>query len=220
MRIGLLSDIHANRPALEAVLDDLSSVDEIVCLGDIVGYNPMPGACVELVRDHADIVVQGNHDRLVKTPMRMGGNQMARAGLEYAQSELSGEQREWLQDLPRTAHVDESYLAVHDHPTEQDKYVFPDDVASLSGLVDEFAGVCLGHSHVQDVSQVDGTVVVNPGSVGQPRDGNPQAAYAIVDTEAGEVELRRTHYDIDRVYHEVVLAGLPTATGERLFDGK
>ncbi|QGN07933.1 metallophosphoesterase [Halorhabdus sp. CBA1104] len=220
MRIGLLADIHANQPALEAVLADLPDIDQLVCLGDIVGYNPMPAACVELVRDRADVVVQGNHDRLIERPLRMTGNKMARAGLEYAQSQLSAEQRQWLQTLPRTAHVDGSYLVVHDHPTKQDGYVFPEDVESLSGTIDGYAGVFLGHTHVQDVSRVDGRLVVNPGSVGQPRDGSPTAAYAVLNIETGEVDLRRTHYDVDRVHHEVVVTGLPTETGERLFEGQ
>ncbi|GGL64315.1 metallophosphoesterase family protein [Halocalculus aciditolerans] len=219
MRVALLADIHANQPALEAVLADLPPVEQVVCLGDIVGYNPMPSACVELVRKHADVVVQGNHDRLVETPLRMAGNQMAHAGLEYAQDALSSEQRAWLRDLPERATVDNNYLAVHSHPTRTDAYVFPDDVSELAEASETYDGVLLGHTHIQDVSEIDGTVVVNPGSVGQPRDGDPRAAYAILDLASGDISLRRAHYDVDRVYHEVVVAELPAETGERLFDG-
>jgi putative phosphoesterase len=220
MRVALLADIHANQPALEAVLADLPPVDQTVCLGDIVGYNPMPSACVELVREHADVVVQGNHDRLVETPLRMAGNRMARAGLEYARDALTSAQRTWLRDLPERATIDENYLAVHSHPTRRDTYVFPDDAAELVGASGDYEGVLLGHTHVQDVSAVDGTVVVNPGSVGQPRDGDRRAAYALLDTESGDISPRRTHYDVDRIYHEVVVSDLPSETGERLFDGE
>lgn len=219
MRVALIADIHANLPALEAVLTDLQPVDSVVCLGDIVGYNPMPAACLELVRKHADVVVQGNHDRLINTPIRMTGNRMARAGLEYAKDTLSTEQREWLESLPHQATINESYLAVHSHPTRVDTYVPPEDVALLDGTLTDYAGVALAHTHIQDVSSVNKSLVVNPGSVGQPRDGNPQAAYAILDTDTGEVTLRRTPYNVDRVYHEIVVEGLPSETGERLFDG-
>lgn len=219
MRVALIADIHANQPALEAVLADLPPVDSVVCLGDIVGYNPMPATCLELVREHADVVIQGNHDRLIDMPIRMTGNQMARAGLEYAKKTLSTEQREWLQSLPSQATIDGTYLAVHSHPTRTDTYVPPEDVELLNGTLTGYTGVALAHTHIQDVSFVNGSLVVNPGSVGQPRDGNPQAAYAILDTEPGDVSLRRTYYNVDRVYHEIVVEGLPNKTGERLFDG-
>lgn len=219
MRVALIADIHANQPALEAVLADLPPVDSIVCLGDIVGYNPMPTACVELVREHADVVIQGNHDRLIETPLRMTGNQMAREGLEYAKNTLSQEHREWLQSLPSQATIDDSYLAVHSHPAQEDTYVFPEDVDQLKGTLDGHTGVTLAHTHVQDVSSINGSQVVNPGSVGQPRDGNPQAAYALLNTESESVTLERTHYDIDRVHHEIVVEGLPSESGKRLFNG-
>lgn len=219
MRVALIADIHANLPALEAVLDDLPPVDSVVCLGDIVGYNPMPEACLNLVQKYADVVVQGNHDRLIDTPIRMTGNRMARAGLEYAKDVLSKEQREWLQSLPRQATIDETYLAVHSHPTRTDTYVLPEDVDLLDGTMTDYAGVALAHTHLQDISFINGSLVVNPGSVGQPRDGNPQAAYAILNTDTGDVTLQRTHYNVDRVYHEIVVEGLPSETGERLFDG-
>ena len=84
MRIRLISDIHGNLPALEAVLADISAVDSLICAGDIVGYNPWPAECVERVRDVSSIVVQGNHDRTLETPEKYSANEMARAGLEYA----------------------------------------------------------------------------------------------------------------------------------------
>jgi len=157
MRVALISDIHANQPALEALLADLPAVDSIVCLGDIVGYNPMPAACLELVREHADVVIQGNHDRLINTPRRMAGNQMAREGLAYAKETLSVEQREWLRSLPRQATIDGSYLAVHSHPTRDDEYVFLDGVEKLDGTLDGYTGVALGHTHIQNVSSVNGS---------------------------------------------------------------
>src|SRR6056297_3432373 len=101
MKVGLISDVHANLPALEAVLDDMPAVDRIVCAGDVIGYNPWPAECVERVRDVAAMTVRGNHDRTVETPERYRANRMAEAGLEHAKESLSADQRAWLDGLPR-----------------------------------------------------------------------------------------------------------------------
>jgi len=117
MRVGLISDIHANLPALEAVLDDMPPVDDIICAGDVVGYNPWPRECLEDVRAVSSLVVQGNHDRNVETPHRYEDNEMAHAGLELAQKERTSEQREWLAELPlRTEFVEGAYRVAHSHP--------------------------------------------------------------------------------------------------------
>lgn len=221
MRIGLISDIHANLPALEAVLEHMPAVEEIVCAGDVVGYNPWPRACLERVRDTATVTVQGNHDRTVETPHRYAANRMAEAGLEHAKRELSEEQRRWLQALPRDATFgDDQYLLVHSHPESLGKYVYPRNFPDLRPFLDEYDGIVIGHTHIQHEASVDDRLILNPGSVGQPRDGDSRAAYAVLDTEANEAECRRVEYDIDRVYDEIIAAGLPERTGERLFEGK
>lgn len=220
MKIGLVSDIHGNLPALEAVLSDMPSVDTIVCVGDVIGYNPWPAACVERVRDVASVTVHGNHDRTVRTPETYHANEMAYAGLEYALEELSEDQLAWLDELPRKATVaDDRFLIVHDHPEVQDRYVMPHMFSSLWSYVDEYDGLALGHTHVQHM-EVDGDrVLVNPGSVGQPRDEDPRAAYAVLDLETVSVDLRRVKYDIDRVINKVEKVGLPKRIGSRLLDG-
>jgi len=221
VKLGLLTDIHANAPALEAVLADMPPVDELVCVGDIIGYNPMPGACVERVQSVATTVVQGNHDRAVETPDQYLGNPPAHAGLKYARQRLSDQQRDWLQTRPRTATVaDGEYLVVHSHPTNQGEYVFPEDVPALRPLIDEYTGVILGHTHLQHETTVEGRRIINPGSVGQPRDGDRRAAYAVLDTEQDTVDLYRTAYDIDRVYHEIAISDLLTTSGDRLYEGE
>jgi len=223
MKLGLLSDIHGNLPALEAVLEDVPAVDRIVCAGDIIGYNPWPAACVERIRSVASVVVQGNHDRMVDTPQRYAHNEMAHAGLKYAEKELSGEQREWLRTLPeRTDIAGGDYRLVHSHPDpdQLDTYVSPEEFEDLRPYLDEYEGLILGHTHIQHKSTIDDRLIVNPGSVGQPRDGDPEAAYAVLDTVTNTVDLRRTAYDIDRVKHKIALDGLPSRTGERLFRGK
>ncbi|TKX78728.1 metallophosphoesterase [Halorubrum sp. SD626R] len=223
MKVGLISDVHANLPALEAVLDDMPAVDRIVCAGDVVGYNPWPAECVERVRDVAAATVRGNHDRTVETPERYRANRMAEAGLEHAKTSLSDDQLAWIRGLPRSAEVAGGrYLLVHSHPAaeREDAYVYPEEFGSLDRHMGEYDGIVLGHTHVQGARSVGGGVVVNPGSVGQPRDGDPDAAYAVLDAASDEADLRRVGYDVGRVAEAAADAGLPERTAERLYQGK
>jgi len=222
VRIGLISDIHANLPALEAVLDDMPPVDDIICAGDVVGYNPWPRECLERVRAVSSFVVQGNHDRNVETPHRYEHNEMAHAGLELAQMELSDEQREWLAELPeRTEFAKDAYRLVHSHPDPNrlGSYVRPAQFPKMRLYLDGHVGIVLGHTHIQHKATIDDRLIVNPGSVGQPRDRDERAAYAVLDTAADEVALRQVEYDINRVISRVEECGLPTQTGTRLLDG-
>ncbi|MBZ6497165.1 metallophosphoesterase family protein [Natrinema longum] len=222
MRVGLISDIHANLPALEAVLDDMPPVDDIICVGDVVGYNPWPQECLERVQAVSSLVVQGNHDRNVETPHRYEHNEMAHAGLELAQKELTDEQREWLAELPlRMEFAEDAYRLVHSHPDPNrlGSYVRPAQFPKMRPYLDEYDGIVLGHTHVQHEATIDGRLIVNPGSVGQPRDRDERAAYAVLDTAADEVELRRVEYDINRVLTRVEECELPIQTGTRLLDG-
>ena len=222
MKVVLLSDIHGNLPALEAVLEVMPPLDQVICVGDIVGYNPWPAECVELVRDVADLVVQGNHDRNVETPNRYDHNEMARAGLEYAKAELDDEQREWLAELPpRTEFADGTYKLAHSHPSpkHQGRYVRPAEFANMRRYLDDYEGLVIGHTHIQHEALIDGRLIVNPGSVGQPRDGNSDAAYAVLDTDAQRITMHRVEYDINRVIRRVEEVDLPIKTGTRLLDG-
>ncbi|ACV46506.1 MULTISPECIES: metallophosphoesterase family protein [Halomicrobium] len=222
MRIGLLSDVHGNRPALDAVLDDLPPVDELVCVGDVVGYNPWPAECLERVRETCSVVVQGNHDRTVETPERYAHNEMARAGLERARRALDDEQREWLADRPPRTTIDGGrYRLAHSHPDPDQlgTYVRPRQFPELRPYLDDHDGIVVGHTHVQHEATVDDRLIVNPGSVGQPRDGDPRAAYAVLDTDDDSVELRRVQYDIDRVISKVEALDRPRRLGIRLLDG-
>ena len=223
MKVGLISDIHANLPALDVVLDDMPAVDRIVCAGDVVGYNPWPAECVERVRDVAAATVRGNHDRTVETPGRYRANRMAEAGLEHAKASLSDDQRAWLDGLPRAeTFAGDRYLLVHSHPAaeREDAYVYPEEFATFDRYMDDYDGIVLGHTHVQGAQSVAGGIVVNPGSVGQPRDGDPDAGYAVLDTQSGDVDLRRVAYDINRVSEAVADADLPERTAARLYDGE
>jgi putative phosphoesterase len=219
MQVGVISDVHSNLVALEAVLADMPNVDRLVCAGDVVGYNPWPAACVDELRERSVPTVMGNHDRMVATDRNFGGNSMAQAGVSHAKAELNDVQRTWVQNLPRERVLFDGRLKlVHDHPEVQDRYTYPEAFSpDLLGTED---ALILGHTHVQHHEHYDEGVVLNPGSVGQPRDRDPRAAYALVDLEDLSVEERRVEYDIDRVVEEIRDVGLPMATGERLADGR
>lgn len=218
MRIGLISDVHSNLPALEAVLSAMPEVDAIVCAGDVVGYYTWPGECVDILIERDVPTVMGNHDRAVveDTAFRFGGS--AGAGLEVSMNKVRDRHREWLASLPDDlVHFDGEVRVVHGHPLDPDRYTYPEEVTG-DILVDEPVLV-LGHTHIQFVESVEGGLICNPGSVGQPRDGDPRAAYGILDLETHEVSLNRVEYDIDRTANAARRAGLPASLANRLYEG-
>lgn len=212
-RIGLISDIHGNHVALQAVLDDMGQVDGFVCAGDIVGYGPSPERCLQTIREQDIPTVQGNHDR------KVAEGRGSESGDEYAQRVLDDEQRTWLDDLPRKRSLfDDRLKVVHDHPDERDRYTFPDQFeADLLGDEDVLV---LGHTHFQHAEQLDSEIIVNPGSVGQPRDRDPAAAYAVVDLDGPSVDLFRVEYDIYRVEIRIRNSPIENRNGDRLAKGE
>jgi putative phosphoesterase len=219
MQVGVISDVHANEVALAAVLDDMPPVDALVCAGDVVGYNPWPGACVDVLRERGVPSVMGNHDRAVVNGTTFAGNSMAAAGVSYAREACSDEQIEWLSDRPTELTVfDGRVKIVHGHPDDPDRYTYPGEFSER--LLDDEDVLILGHTHVQGHERFDEGLVVNPGSVGQPRDRDPRAAYALLDLDELTVDERRVEYDIDAVVEAVENAGLPESIGSRLYDGR
>ena len=217
MLVGVLSDIHGNKPALDAVLADMPDVDALVCAGDVVGYNPWPAACVDALREREVPTVMGNHDRAVVTDTGFSFNSMAGAGVRYAREQLSDSQLAWLDALPTERTVDGIRL-VHGHPDDPDRYTYP-RMFSAALLGDEDVLV-MGHTHVQHHEQYADGIVLNPGSVGQPRDGDPNAAYALLDTETLDVTERRVPYDVEAVVEKVESLDLPAEIGTRLRSGR
>ncbi|AAG20468.1 metallophosphoesterase family protein [Halobacterium salinarum] len=227
MRIGVVSDIHSNLVALEAVLADMPAVDQLVCAGDVVGYNPWPAACVDTLRERGVPTVMGNHDRMVATGQNFQGNGMAQAGIEHAVEELHDVQRTWIENRPAEQRLaDGRVRVIHDHPEFRDKYTYPDEFEpSLLGRgTDDDTPIedvlILGHTHVQHHETYAAGIVMNPGSVGQPRDEDPRAAYAVVDVDDLSVTEHRVEYDIDAVQAAVSDAGLPARTADRLASGR
>ncbi|MFB6129296.1 MAG: metallophosphoesterase [Salinigranum sp.] len=219
MRLGVISDVHANRVALEAVLDDAPPVDGLVCAGDVVGYNPWPAECVAAVRERDVPTVMGNHDRAVATGSAFRFNSMAAAGVEYARERLDPDALSWLSDLPAERVVaDGRVKLVHGHPEDPDRYTYPEEFdPRMLGGEDVLV---TGHTHVQGHEVFEEGIVMNPGSVGQPRDGDPRAAYALLDLDAMSVEERRVEYDLEAVVDAVEDAGLPARIGTRLREGR
>jgi diadenosine tetraphosphatase ApaH/serine/threonine PP2A family protein phosphatase len=144
---------------------------------------------------------------------------MAQAGVEYAREHLDDDALAWLASLPdeRTL-LDDRVTVVHGHPDDPDRYTYPADFAP--GMLDGEDLLVLGHTHVQHHAVFEEGMLVNPGSVGQPRDGDPDAAYAVVDLDDRTVEERRVAYDVDRVAAAIEEAGLPARLGQRLYEGR
>ncbi len=222
MKIGLISDIHGNLVALEEVLKHLNHCDMIYCAGDVVGYYPFPNEVIELFKDHEIRSVMGNHDYAVVTGDFFGFNAYAREAGEWTREHLSEDNLDWLMSLPLSIET-EWFNIYHGMPAEDlralEEYIFPDDPRIEYSLEELEKNIVVGHTHIQFVRWHKGLFFANPGSVGQPRDGDPRSAFAIYDTEKNEIKLRRVEYNIQEVYEAVIEAGLPEFLGERLFRG-
>ncbi len=241
MKFGLFGDIHANLEALEVVLAELEKeqVDTYICLGDIVGYGANPGECLERSRELAKFTVAGNHDYAIAGKLNIDFfNAYAKEAVLWTREQLSKEQIQWLRDLELVHKYEDQVTIVHGtlNFPEMFDYIQTSYDAHLSLELLETPVCFLGHSHVPvaffqgpTVSftmdyEIDidpnGKTLVNIGSVGQPRDENPKAAYAVYDTDRQKVEIRRVEYDVDKAARKIVDAGLPEILGERLKYGR
>ncbi len=247
MRVLILSDIHANLEALTAALEDASRAgfDDVVCLGDIVGYGASPAGVIDQIVALAPrLIVRGNHDKACAgLDPATDFSPLARRAMAWTRRQLSPEALRTLAALPRGPLAFDADTALcHGAPFDEDFYVL-DTMDARRVLMDPPARLCLhGHTHVQTVFHTDDGVVVdetpagrakhvvvlnrhehwlvNAGSVGQPRDGDPRAGYAILDTAAETVELYRVVYDVPRAQQRIRAAGLPAALATRLASGK
>jgi diadenosine tetraphosphatase ApaH/serine/threonine PP2A family protein phosphatase len=247
MRYLVLSDIHANLEALDACLAAASAqaYDETLVLGDLVGYGADPDAVVDRVLAlRPTAIVRGNHDKVASGLERPEGfNAVARRAAEWTLETLTPAHRTWLAALPAGPRaVDDLVEICHGSPFDEDTYVF-DDADASRGLHVSVRPLCLfGHTHypitftlkdgevdvIRSAQTPAATLVVeagvkyllNPGSIGQPRDGDARAAYAIVDVAARHVELYRLEYDIATAQQKIIDAGLPEPLARRLAVGR
>jgi putative phosphoesterase len=219
MRILLVADIHANWPALRAVAEPH---DVCLCLGDVVDYGPDPAPCLDWVRKHA---VRGNHDhgaaQNVTISGRNGYKYLTGATRALTRERLTADDLRYLGRMPvsRMLTLDNiRFLLVHATPRDpMDEYAPADAEYWRRRLVHVDADVvCVGHTHQPYVLEVDGKLVINPGSVGQPRDGDPRASYAVV--EGTKVELKRVEYPVEETVRAVEQAALPDLAKQRLVD--
>jgi predicted phosphodiesterase len=242
MRILIISDIHANLTALEAVLADAEPFDQVWCLGDVVGYGPDPNECIERVRvlPHLRCVL-GNHDAAILGQIDINAfNDEARRSLEWLQTTLESENRSWLAGLADFLEFDDITIA-HGSPRDPIwEYIMDVNIARQN--MDAFTTkICLvGHSHFPTVFKMDGDrkstthlylippersftldrkSIVNPGSVGQPRDRDPRASYLIYEDDDDTWMYHRTPYDVEAVQRRILAAGLPIRHAARLAEG-
>lgn len=240
MKIGIISDVHANLEALEAAFSVLGDADFYACLGDVVGYGAQPNECCELIRSRVDITVMGNHDAAVCGKMDYSYYRAeARHALDWHARVLSEENRRWLSSLPYTARI-EHVAFCHGSPInlEAFEYIFSlEQVYDLMPIYEDLAEVTfIGHSHLcksfsfspRGASEMlntrfrvltDRKYVVTAGSVGQPRDYDNRACCALYDTETRSFEYRRIPYDIESAARKILSAELSETFGRRLFLG-
>jgi len=224
VRIAVLSDVHANLPALRAVLADLDAIrpDEVWCAGDLVGYNPWPNEVLEILKARRVKAIRGNHERAVLSGDTSWFNELAAAAVKWTRIHAAPSSVGYLKDLQdrtRATFADGTIAMYHGSPRNDDEYVLPwsaspDLVAQAQADV-----VILGHTHLPMAFAWPVGMLVNPGSVGQPRDGDPRAAWGLLDTSRRTFDMRRVPYDVDVVAREIRRVGLPPELGERLFSG-
>lgn len=242
MLYGIYSDIHANLPALEVVLESMTAqgVERRVCLGDIVGYGASPNECVSIVKENADVCVLGNHDSVaIKWDSDVGFNPYAKKAIEWTQSALTEESKQYLKSLPYMLEENDICF-VHASPMSPADWIYVTDLEDALDAYDHFSErhCFFGHTHSPViVAMRDGEIpkvietgsyalengerlLMNVGSVGQPRDRDPRACYCLYDTENRTVKLVRLEYDIARTQKVMRDAGLPDFLVERLELGR
>jgi diadenosine tetraphosphatase ApaH/serine/threonine PP2A family protein phosphatase len=244
MRYAILADIHANLEALTAVLDDISGkgdVEAVWCLGDVVGYGPDPGRCIEILQQCRHVGIVGNHDMAAIGKVDTSYfNPLAVAAIQWTAGQLTPEQVQYLENLPETLRQGD-FTLVHGSPMQPLwEYVVSTGIAIRNFTYIETTYCLVGHSHVPmafkqekgggcspvhltpgvGLALGDSKMIINPGGVGQPRDGDPRASYAIYDSEREMINLYRVPYDIETTQKKIMAAGLPVMLASRLEQGR
>ena len=245
MRYLVISDIHANLEALQAVLAEAGHFDHTLVLGDVIGYGADPNAVVDRLRQIERVTfIRGNHDKVGAGLETVSGfNHLARQAIQWTATALTDGNRSWVAALPRgPVQIDDLVEICHGSPFDEDVYIF-DELDVRQAFTSGHRPLCLfGHTHVpaafslaaatlQPVGPPRGTrfeiplhagtrYLVNCGAVGQPRDGDPRAAYGVVDTSARTVTVVRVEYDVPLAQAKILAAGLPEVLAQRLAIGR
>ena len=240
MRFAIFGDIHANLEALEAVIADAlqRNCNRFVCLGDVVGYNADPKACLDRVRELECPVVKGNHDEYASTDSPLDSfNPLAEKAIVWTRQQLQEKDKDWLRNLPLVCGV-ETFTIVHATLADPGEWGYVlNQLDALASFSNQKTTVCFfGHTHAPRLFVREGSVIglpfesvlcepgrkyfINVGSVGQPRDGDWRAAYAVFDFEEQIASLYRVEYEVQKTKRKIVEAGLPAKLAERLELGK
>lgn len=230
MKIAFIADIHGNLEALEAVLESIrkKGIKNIICIGDIVGYSADPNKCCEIIRKMKIPCVMGNLDIVSAT---LEGIEKYDANIasaiRWTHSRLSEENRDWLSKLPNMNKIEIeeiSILAVHGTIADPLNGSLPssssDELVTANLSKSKSNLLVAAHTHIPMVRKASFGQVINPGSVGQPRDNNPLASYAIFDTEMMKASIERVKYDVDKAARKTVISGLPGNFADRLYIGR
>lgn len=226
MKVLVVSDVHSNFAALEAVLDDAGPCDASISAGDIVGYGPHPQECIDRLYFKGFKCVAGNHDGAVATVETDWFNDDAQEAIRINRGQLSPASIKWLVSLPTELRLELDGLKIvvyHGSPTNPlTSYIFPGDAEAHADRFLHITGadvLILGHTHVPHRVERGGRLMLNPGSVGQPRDGDPRASYLILETDPLRAEHRRVEYSVDATAEAIDSAGLPHRFATRLYRG-
>ena len=225
MKLAIVADIHSNLQALEAVMREIegAEIDQVVCAGDIVGYGANPNQCCHIVRDAAAHAVVGNHEISALTKDTTGMNPHAAAASRWTASALEEGSQRFLRSLEIESKFEAGDMKVamyHGSVGSAIEYVFEDEISE--DIVRSSGGdlLILGHTHMPYVKDFGSMMAINPGSVGQPRDGDSRASFAVLDTDRRSCTVRRVGYDIGGASEAILAAGLPRLLADRLFLGR
>ena len=243
MRIAIVADVHANLASFQAVLrhaEEGGALDAVWCLGDTVGYGPYPNECLDLLRSYEHLAVAGNHDLVARGTMTVEEfNEAAAKAALWTEKQLTQSSREYLHGLPLVCQRDE-FTLVHGSLREPEwEYLLSTNQARAQFALQETRYSIVGHSHMPFVCReadpappellfapdgertvlTEQRLILNPGSAGQPRDGDPRVGYALYDTDAAVITFARVEYDIAATQRAMKEAGLPRWLSERLSEG-
>ncbi len=225
MKLAIISDVHSNLEAFEAVLQEIEKqqIDKIYCCGDVVGYGASPSKCLKLIREFHIPSVMGNHDLAVVTHNVTWFNINAAKSILLTIDDLEENDVKFILKFPERNEVvvkDHRILMVHGSPRNPIwEYVHPTYVNSDFVKDIYFDVIVMGHTHVPFVKRIGNKLILNPGSVGQPRDSNPKASFAIIDVERLFAKIIRVDYDIEKAAQKIIKFGLPDFLALRLYSG-